>query len=44
MVARGGKKQNKNKKKHHTTQHNNRTQTPYTLQTDGEGTTESQVS
>jgi hypothetical protein len=37
MVARGGKKKNK-------TQHNNRTQTPYTLQTEGEGTTESQVS
>jgi len=40
-----GREETKQKqKKHHTTQHNNRTQTPYTLQTDGEGTTESQVS
>jgi hypothetical protein len=40
MVARG-----REETKHNTTQHNNRTQqTPYTLQTNGEGTTESQVS
>jgi hypothetical protein len=40
-----GREETKQKqKKHHTTQHTNRTQTPYTLQTDGEGTTESQVS
>jgi hypothetical protein len=40
----GREETKQNKTQHNTTQHNNRTQTPYTLQTDREGTTESQVS